>query len=63
MIIAFSFLSLLKDDYKKAIIEFNKIGSKEWLHFDVMDGEFVTNSTFDHNFIKEINLLSLCFSF
>jgi len=55
MIIAFSFLSLLDENYKDAILEFNNISSGDWLHFDVMDGEFVTNMTFDYNLVKEIN--------
>ena len=55
MIIAFSFLSLLNDNYKRALIEFNNLSENDWIHFDVMDGEFVTNTTFDFNKVKEIN--------
>ena len=61
MIISFSFLSLLKDDYKKAIIEFNKLSNNDWLHFDVMDGKFVSNTTFDFNLVKEIEKYNKCY--
>lgn len=54
MIIAFSFLSLLNDDYKSAIVKFNQLDESNWLHYDVMDGNFVTNQTFDHKLTKEI---------
>ena len=62
MIIAFSFLSLLNDDYKKAIQEFNNITNKEWLHYDVMDGDFVCNKTFDASLVKEISLYNQSFN-
>ena len=62
MIIAFSFLSLLKDDYKKSIIEFNRLDKNGWIHFDVMDGKFVSNTTFDYKLIKEINKYNTLFS-
>lgn len=55
MIIAFSFLSLLNNKYKEALIEFNNLSKTDWIHFDVMDGDFVTNTTFDFNKVKEIN--------
>ena len=55
MIIAFSFLSLLNDNYKEALIEFNNLSKTDWIHFDVMDGDFVSNTTFDFNKVKEIN--------
>lgn len=62
MIIAFSFLSLLNNDYKSAILKFNKIARNEWLHYDVMDGNFVSNSTFDYKVVREINEYSGVFS-
>lgn len=55
MKIAFSFLNLLDKDYKKAIIKFNAFDKKNWIHFDVMDGKFVSNYTFDSKLVKEIN--------
>ena len=55
MIIAFSFLSLLNSNYKDAITLFNKLDKDGWIHFDVMDGLFVENKTFDCHLIKEIN--------
>lgn len=62
MIIAFSFLSLLDDDYKGAIEKFNSIANHEWLHYDVMDGLFVENKTFDCNLVKEISGYNKCFN-
>ena len=62
MIIAFSFLSLLDENYKDAILEFNKLSNHDWLHFDVMDGEFVTNMTFDYNLVREINSYNRLYS-
>ena len=61
MIIAFSFLSLLNDDYKSAIKTFNDL-TDDWIHFDVMDGEFVMNSTFNHELVKTINEYNHLFS-
>ena len=52
MIIAFSFLSLLNDDYKEALLTYNSLTHTDWVHFDVMDGNFVVNSTFDYNLIN-----------
>lgn len=62
MIIAFSFLSLLNDDYKSAINVFNNISDKNWLHYDVMDGRFVSNKTFDSGLVKEISSYNNCFN-
>ena len=62
MIIAFSFLSLLNEDYKKSIIKFNDLDKSGWLHFDVMDGNFVTNKTFDFELVKDINSYNKLFS-
>jgi len=61
MIIAFSFLSLLNDDYKSAIMKFNEL-TNDWIHFDVMDGEFVANKTFNHESVEEINKYNKLFS-
>ena len=54
MIIAFSFLSLLNENYKEAIMEYNTLTNRDWVHFDVMDNVFVPNITFDYNLVKEI---------
>lgn len=62
MIIAFSFLSLLNDDYKEALLTYNSLTHTDWVHFDVMDGNFVVNSTFDYNLIKEINTFNKLYS-
>lgn len=62
MIIAFSFLSLLSSNYEEKIKKFNTYGENNWIHFDVMDGEFVTNKTFDYNLVKEINNYNKLFS-
>lgn len=62
MIIAFSFLSLINSGYKAAIEHYNTLTSKDWLHFDVMDGEFVSANTFDHELVKEINTYNKLYS-
>lgn len=54
MIIDFSFLSVKSEEYKKYIKEYNTFSS-DWLHFDVMDGEFVKNVTYDYKLVKKIN--------
>ena len=55
MIIAFSFLNLINSGYKAAIEHYNSLTTKDWLHFDVMDGKFVSNTTFNYELVKEIN--------
>jgi ribulose-phosphate 3-epimerase len=62
MIIAFSFLSLLNENYKEAIMEYNTLTNRDWVHFDVMDGEFVTNTTFGAELVKEINTYNKLYS-
>lgn len=62
MKVAFSFLSILNEDYKKYIINFSNIDIDNWLHFDVMDGVFVPNYTFDSKLIKDINKYNKLFS-
>lgn len=62
MIIAFSFLSLLDKDYHASVKLFNKIGNKEWLHYDVMDGNFVSNSTYDYHLVSEVNKYNKLYS-
>ena len=62
MIVAFSFLSLLNDDYKEAIIKFNELDPNGWIHYDVMDGDFVPNRTFDSKLINDILKYNNCFN-
>lgn len=62
MIIAFSFLSLLEGDFQDKIKQFNNLTNTDWIHFDVMDGKFVSNKTFDATLIKKINQDSHLFS-
>ena len=62
MIIAFSFLSLLDKNYKESIIKFNSLDNNNWLHYDVMDGKFVSNSTFSCELIKEVSNYNTLFN-
>lgn len=62
MIIAFSFLSLLSENYKNSIIKFNSFNKNNWLHYDVMDGQFVGNKTFDHRLVGEISKYNKLFN-
>ncbi len=52
MICAPSFLS---SDFTKLKEEILSINEAKWLHFDVMDGHFVSNKTYDHTMVKTIN--------
>jgi len=51
MIVSPSFLS---SDFSKLKEEILSINNAKWLHFDVMDGLFVENKTYDHKLVKEI---------
>ncbi|MDY0024050.1 MAG: ribulose-phosphate 3-epimerase [Candidatus Izemoplasmatales bacterium] len=51
MIVSPSFLS---SDFSKLKEEILSINNAKWLHFDVMDGLFVENKTYDHKLINEI---------
>lgn len=51
MICAPSFLS---SDFTKLKEEIQSINAAKWLHFDVMDGKFVKNKTYDHTMLPEI---------
>lgn len=51
MICSPSFLTANFSDLKNEIESINK---SKWLHFDVMDGVFVANKTYDHSMVKKI---------
>lgn len=48
--------SILAADFNNIEQEIEKINNSscEWVHLDVMDGKFVSNTTFDYNFIKKL---------
>ncbi len=52
MIVAPSFLTA---DFSQLESEIKSIASSLWLHFDVMDGVFVTNKTYDHTMVEQIS--------
>lgn len=54
MIVSLSILNIPKEKRFDKINEFMKL-EDNWIHFDVMDGEFVNNSTFKHEVVKEVN--------
>ncbi len=62
MIIAFSFLSLLDKDYDEYIKIFNEFDSTNWIHYDVMDGNFVSNKTYDYHLVKDVNKYNKLYS-
>jgi len=50
--------SFLSCDFTKLKAEIESISIAEWIHFDVMDGKFVPNITYDYNKLKEIKKYS-----
>lgn len=52
MIVAPSFLS---SNFSKLKEEILSIDQAKWLHFDVMDGKFVENKTYDHQMLNIID--------
>ncbi|MDD4184509.1 MAG: ribulose-phosphate 3-epimerase [Candidatus Izemoplasmatales bacterium] len=55
MIVAPSFLTA---DFSKLEAEITSIKRAKWLHFDVMDGLFVSNTTYDENTLREVRTFS-----
>lgn len=47
--------SFLSCDFNQLASEIKSINRAKWLHFDVMDGEFVANTTYDESVLKEIS--------
>lgn len=63
MKIAFSFLSLLDKDYVASIKQFNELtDNNDWIHYDVMDGEFVESVTYDYNLVTTVSNISNSFN-
>ena len=54
MIVALSILNIEEEDRIKKVKDFMKI-EDNWIHFDIMDGEFVENKTFSFEVVQEIN--------
>lgn len=54
MIISLSILNIEKENRKSKIKDFMSVNNN-WIHFDVMDGLFVENKTFDYEVVKEVN--------
>ncbi len=50
--------SFLTADFKNLKQEIESINEAKWLHFDVMDGVFVENKTYNHEVVKEIKKYS-----
>lgn len=50
--------SFLSCDFSILESEILSINEAKWLHFDVMDGLFVSNTTYDHKILSEIKKIS-----
>lgn len=50
--------SFLSCDFNNLESEIKSISSSKWIHFDVMDGKFVDNKTYDYNMVKLIKHIS-----
>lgn len=55
MIVAPSFLTA---DFSRLKSEIESVSSASWLHFDVMDGHFVENKTYDESIVSEVRQYS-----
>ena len=53
MIVALSILNIPVEDRHSKINEFMQV-ENNWIHFDVMDGEFVENKTFKYEVVKDV---------
>ncbi len=50
--------SFLSCDFAKLESEIKSVSNAKWLHFDVMDGLFVGNKTYNHMMVREIKAFS-----
>ncbi|MCK4551368.1 MAG: ribulose-phosphate 3-epimerase [Tenericutes bacterium] len=50
--------SFLSCNFNKLESEIKSVSISKWLHFDVMDGKFVNNSTYDYNMVKLLKHIS-----
>ncbi|XMB72739.1 ribulose-phosphate 3-epimerase [Mycoplasmatota bacterium WC30] len=50
--------SFLSCDFSNLESEIKSISNAKWIHFDVMDGKFVPNATYDFNMLKIIKQIS-----
>jgi len=50
--------SFLSSDFSKLEEEIFSINKAKWLHFDVMDGKFVENQTYDHKMVNRLKTIS-----
>ena len=54
MIVSLSILNIPSENRSSKIAEFMKV-KDNWIHFDVMDGNFVENKTFKYEVVREVN--------
>ncbi|MBI9010280.1 MAG: ribulose-phosphate 3-epimerase [Tenericutes bacterium] len=50
--------SFLSCDFNKLELEIQSISEAKWIHFDVMDGKFVPNTTYNHHVLSRIKKIS-----
>jgi ribulose-phosphate 3-epimerase len=53
--------SFLSSNFNKLKEEILSVDQAKWLHFDVMDGRFVKNQTYDDKLVKEVKQYSMQF--